>query len=368
MRKYLIGAAGLAVIATGAIAEPGKGQGKNGGGGHAAASVQAKGGGNANRGGGQQVRAQGNAQVKANTRIAARSNGNGNAKAKVQVQQRAKADVRPQQRAKADTRPVQAAKRDVRETRVSPVRDVRQVRDVRDNRDLRDNRDVRVDTRRYPAGYRVVDRDNYIRQRAFIRDDRNRGLINGCPPGLAKKYNGCTPPGLAKKEYERRYLRYDWQPRLFGLSNYQRGNYYYRDGYLMRIGSNNLISGYIPLLGGALAIGNPWPTTYTSLALPDYYVDYYDLGPANSYRYADNVIYRVDPRDSAIQSVAALLTGNDFMIGQPMPMGYDVYNVPVAYRDRYYDTPDAWYRYSDGYVYRVDPTTQLVAAAIDLLV
>jgi hypothetical protein len=50
-----------------------------------------------------------------------------------------------------------------------------------------------------------------------------------------------------------------------------------------------------------------------------------------------------------------------------MPRGYDVYNVPSAYRDRYYDTPEANYRYSDGYVYRVDPQTQLVAAAIDLL-
>ena len=50
-----------------------------------------------------------------------------------------------------------------------------------------------------------------------------------------------------------------------------------------------------------------------------------------------------------------------------MPVGYDVYNVPYAYRDRYYDTPDAWYRYSDGYIYEVDPETQLIAAVIELL-
>ena len=196
-------------------------------------------------------------------------------------------------------------------------------------------------------------------------DDRSRGLVDGCPPGLAKKNNGCMPPGQAKK-------RSPWgsayQPSLFGLSNYRSGNYFYDDGYLVRLGNNGGISGYIPLLGGALAIGNPWPAQYQSYGVPDYYVDFYGLNGPNSYRYADNVIYRVDAETAAIQSVAALLTGNDITIGQPMPRGYDVYNVPYAYRDRYYDTPDAYYRYSDGYVYRIDPETQLVAAAIDLLI
>jgi hypothetical protein len=51
-----------------------------------------------------------------------------------------------------------------------------------------------------------------------------------------------------------------------------------------------------------------------------------------------------------------------------MPDGYGVYNVPYDYRSRYYDTPDAWYRYDDGYIYRIDPTTRLIQAAIQLLV
>ena len=76
----------------------------------------------------------------------------------------------------------------------------------------------------------------------------------------------------------------------------------------------------------------------------------------------------VERATAAGVSAAALLTGDDFTVGQRVPAGYDVYNVPYDYRDRYYDTPEAHYRYSDGYVYRVDPTTQLVAAAIDLLV
>jgi len=50
-----------------------------------------------------------------------------------------------------------------------------------------------------------------------------------------------------------------------------------------------------------------------------------------------------------------------------MPAGYDVYNVPYAYRSQYRDSPNSLYRYNDGYVYQVDPTTQLVQAAIQLL-
>ena len=121
------------------------------------------------------------------------------------------------------------------------------------------------------------------------------------------------------------------------------------------------------LLGGALAIGNVWPTYYRPVAVPTYYESYYGLGPYNGYRYADNVIYRVDPETAAITSIAALLTGDNFVVGTPMPIGYDVYNVPYPYRAQYYDRPDALYRYSDGYIYQLDPETRLIAAAIELI-
>lgn len=130
------------------------------------------------------------------------------------------------------------------------------------------------------------------------------------------------------------------------------------DGYRTRAG----------LLGGTLALGKTWPERIESAAAPAYYVDYFDLGSAASYRFAENVLYRVDPEDASITGVAALLTGDEFIIGQEMPAGYDVYNVPYSYRTRYQDTPTVWYRYVDGYVYRVDPRTRRVTAAIDLLV
>lgn len=185
-------------------------------------------------------------------------------------------------------------------------------------------------------------------------------LIDGCPPGLAKKRNGCLPPGQARQ----RYRSYD--PGFFGLFGADRGNYFYDGGYLLRYRGDGL-AGYIPLLGGALGLGEVWPSYYEPQPLPNYYRDYYGLGDQRGYRYADNVIYRVEPESAAILGVAALLTGDDIRIGQPMPRGYDVYNVPYSYRDRYYDRPDRRYRYADGYVYEIDTETALVLSAIQLL-
>lgn len=185
-------------------------------------------------------------------------------------------------------------------------------------------------------------------------------LIDGCPPGLAKKRNGCLPPGLAKNQYR------SFEPGFFGLNGAESGRYLYQDGYLLRYRTDGL-AGFLPLLGGALGIGNVWPASYQSAPLPAYYSDYFRLGDDRSYRYADNVIYRVNPETAAITSVAGLLTGDDIAIGQPMPRGYDVYNVPLAYRDSYADTPQARYRYANGYVYEIDPANALVASAIALV-
>jgi hypothetical protein len=68
----------------------------------------------------------------------------------------------------------------------------------------------------------------------------------GCPPGLAKKNNGCMPPGQAKKLYnvgQRFPLGYGnaWNYNqipydLRSQYGFQPGsNYYYGDGYLYRV-------------------------------------------------------------------------------------------------------------------------------------
>lgn len=200
---------------------------------------------------------------------------------------------------------------------------------------------------------------------ATLPRERNRGLIDGCPPGLAKKGTGCVPPGLANEGANDRNGYH--APDFFGYDRVSGGRYYYGDGYLYRLGSDSSVLGFLPLLGGALGVGSQWPSYYGGAELPLYHRDYYNLGSGDSYGYADDVIYRLDPETSTITSIAALLTGDRFTIGEPMPRGYDVYNVPYAFRNRYPEGPDALYRYADGYIYRIDPQTRLVAAAIELL-
>lgn len=210
---------------------------------------------------------------------------------------------------------------------------------------------------------RYIDDDSgYISYARRHSRAREYGLIDGCPPGLAKKRNGCNPPGLVKRD-RYAYDRAGW----WGLPGLNDGPYRYFDNNLVRLSPAGAIIGYYPLLGGALSVGNAWPTWFDHEPVPTYYESYYGLGSRDSYRYADNVLYRVDPETAAITSVAALLTGDTIAVGQPMPGGYDVYNVPYAYRDRYVDGPNALYRYSDGYVYEIDPETMLVASAIELL-
>jgi len=76
--------------------------------------------------------------------------------------------------------------------------------------------------------------------------------VGGCPPGLAKKHDGCLPPGQAKKLYNvgQRFPRgygtawgYNQIPydvrRQYGLSPY--GNYYYGDGYLYRVNPKTML-------------------------------------------------------------------------------------------------------------------------------
>lgn len=219
-----------------------------------------------------------------------------------------------------------------------------------------DRREVRADIR----DDRQI--DPVTRAERVVRRARYRDVVEGCPPGLAKRDNGCLPPGQARR-MERVRARYDY---LWNARN-DDFDYRYEEGYLYRLNRQGSLLGYVPVLGGALAQGKVWPGQYSYEQLPTYQRSYFGLNDNNDYRYADGAVYRLDPRTQAISQVAALLTGQQFNVGQAMPAGYDVYNVPYQYRSQYADTPQSQYRYNDGYVYQVDPTTQLVRAAIQLL-
>lgn len=212
------------------------------------------------------------------------------------------------------------------------------------------------------------------------RNGLARNAYGTCPPGLAKKNNGCLPPGHAKAMTAMavgQQLQQNWYPNYNVPQDYRdfyadNSDYYYRyddNGYIYRVNQqDDLISGLIPLLGGGFGIGQALPAGYDLYNVPNQYRDtYYDTDDAN-YRYGDNAIYQVDPQTQMIQSVVALLTGDNFGIGQALPSGYDMYNLPTQYRDQYSDTDQYNYRYADGNIYQVDPKTQIIQAIISALI
>ena len=203
-----------------------------------------------------------------------------------------------------------------------------------------------------------------------------RAVIDGCPPGLADKNNGCLPPGQVKKQwgygqplypqYADSYLPIDyrgWYP--------DSDQYYYRygDGYAYRVGrSDNLIDGLFPLNQDDYYYpGDYYPAAYDVYNVPIQYQSYYpDNGGDYAYRYGGDAIYSVNRGNGLIDSITALLSPA-LGVGQALPDGYDVYNVPDAYRDRYYDTPDTDYRYANGNIYQVDAKTQIIQAIVSAL-
>ena len=222
------------------------------------------------------------------------------------------------------------------------------------------------------------------RERRFGDDDRwddsrNRNFAgNGaaCPPGLAKKTPACIPPGQAKKLSIGQQMQANWFPQNNLPLQYRdlytdNGNTYFRydeNGYIYRVNrDNNLVSGLIPLLGGGFSVGQALPAGYDIYNVPLQYRDTYFDTDDLYYRYGDNAIYQVDPQTQVIQNVVALLTGDSFGVGQQMPTGYDMYNLPLQYRDQYADTDQYNYRYADGNIYQVDPKTQIVQAIISAL-
>jgi hypothetical protein len=122
-----------------------------------------------------------------------------------------------------------------------------------------------------------------------------------------------------------------------------------------------MIEDVVPLYAGGYGVGQMLPSTYYNL--PYQYRGLYEDNDDYGYYYAPGAIYQYDQGSSLITSVAALLAPG-FGIGQQLPMGYGTYNVPYAYRDTYYDTNNAWYRYNNGNIYQIDPTTQLVTAIV----
>ena len=246
------------------------------------------------------------------------------------------------------------------------------------SRDVDGRSFVRIDNDRTLRAVRLSDN-------RFDRRFAGLGLFDGCPPGLARKNNGCLPPGQSRNAWgnnvwglgavlpatyygERFVPTYyrDYDRSFFGdfLLDDDDNYYRYGNGNVYRVDRDyNIVNGLIPLLGGGYSIGQPYPLGYGVYNVPYQYRSYYADDDDYYYRYGDGGIYQVDRSTGVIAAIVSLLAGG-LSVGQPLPLGYDVYNMPYAYRSTYYDTPDDWYRYNDGYVYRVSPRTRIVQEVI----
>jgi hypothetical protein len=213
--------------------------------------------------------------------------------------------------------------------------------------------------------YYADDDDYYYRygDGYIYRVDRDDNLI----ASLLPLFGGSYLPGQVFPLSNANYMVPSYYSSFYPDSPYSA--YRYDDGYLYEVDPySGMVENVVPMLGFGYGVGQMLPAGYSAYNVPYQYRDiYYDTDDAY-YRYAPGAIYQVDPQTNLITSVASLLTGQPLGMGQQLPMGYDVYNVPYAYRDRYYDTNDAWYRYADGNIYQVDPTTRLITAVIDAIV
>ena len=229
----------------------------------------------------------------------------------------------------------------------------------------------------YPAtpNYYYQYGDGYLYQ-----VDRSSSLISALIPLLA---GGFLPGTYLPQTYMSSYV-----PSYYGLNSFYPANYAYGYGgygaYNAGYGGygyNNICNRYaygnvyqvdcatgmvvnvIPTYAGGYGVGQMLPSAYSYYNVPMQYRSMYYPTADYSYWYAPGAIYQYDTNSSLITSVAALMSPG-FSVGQPLPVGYGMYNVPYAYRSTYYDTPNAWYRYNNGYIYQVDPATQLVTAVV----
>ena len=214
------------------------------------------------------------------------------------------------------------------------------------------------------ARYLYPDTDDYFYRYGdgyLYRVDRGDQLISALLP-LAFG-GGYYPGSYFPSSYMNSYV-----PNYYGFNSFYPDSPYscnrYVNGIVYQLDcASGFVEDVIPLYAGGYGVGQLLPTGYGYYNVPYQYRDlYYDTSDYG-YWYAPGAIYQYDPSSSMITSVAALLSPG-FSVGQPLPYGYDAYNVPYDYRATYYDTPDAWYRYNNGGIYRVDPTTMLVTALV----
>lgn len=191
--------------------------------------------------------------------------------------------------------------------------------------------------------------------------NRGSNLISALIPLLA---GGYMPGQYLPTSYMNSYAPENYGFNSFYPANSSYGCNRYVNGVVYQVQCDTgLVDNVLPLYAGGYGAGQMLPSSYDYYNVPSQYRTMYPASANNGYWYSPGAIYQYDQSSSLITSVAALLSPG-MSIGQQLPTGYGAYNVPYAYRSSYADTQDAWYRYNNGYIYQVDPTTRLVSAIV----
>ena len=187
------------------------------------------------------------------------------------------------------------------------------------------------------------------------RVDRDRDLIDGLIPLFGAALIG-QPLG---QNFINPYNQPSYYSALYPNSPYDCHQYGY--GYVYETDCmTGMVEDVIPTYAYGYGVGQIMPASYSYYNVPYAYRSSFVDNDDYYYRYAPGAIYQVDRGTALISAVAALLTGG-LTVGQPLPTGYSAYNVPMAYRSTYYDTPDMLYRYDNGYIYGINPQTRVVS-------
>ena len=213
------------------------------------------------------------------------------------------------------------------------------------------------------VSYLYPDTDDYYYRYGggyAYRVDRSNNLVNWVLPLLT---GGYMPGQYLPANYMNSYA-----PNYYGLNSFYPDSPYdcnrYVNGVVYQVDCySGVVEDVIPLYANGYGVGQMLPSSYGYYNVPSQYRSMYYNTPDYNYWYAPGAIYQVDPRSNYITSVAALMTPG-LTLGQQLPLGYDAYNVPYGYRTTYYDTPNAWYRYNNGYIYQVDPVSRLVTSIV----
>jgi hypothetical protein len=223
-----------------------------------------------------------------------------------------------------------------------------------------------------PSSYNYLypDTPNYYYQYGggyLYQVDRSTSLIDALIPLLA---GGYLPGTYLPSSYMNSYV-----PSYYGLNSFYPASFdqgfgygnvcnRYAYGVVYQVDCvTGMVENVVPTYAGGYGVGQMLPSAYSYYNVPMQYRSLYYPTADASYWYAPGAIYQYDTSSNLITSVAALMSPG-FTVGQPLPTGYSMYNVPMDYRATYYDTPNAWYRYNNGYIYQVDPSTMLVTSVV----